>query len=110
MSGLGERGIDRGLVANRPGVALVSGCAIVDLGRAGFQRLDRIDHRGQDVVIDLDQLRGVLRLIRRLGDHHRHAIADIAHLTLRQQRMRRLLHGLPVGAGDQPATWQAVDP
>ena len=110
MRGLGERCIDRGLVAQRPCVALVSGCTIVDLRRAGFQRVDRIDHSRQDVVIDVDQLRRILRLVGRLGDHHRHAVADVAHLALGQQRVRRLLHRLPVGAGDQPTARQAVDP
>ena len=109
VRGFGECRVNRGLVAQRPGVALVAGRAVVDLRRTGFQCIDGVDYRRQDFVIDVDQLGGVLRLVGRFRNHQSDAIADIADLALRQHRMRRLLHRLPVGAGNQPATWQTVD-
>ena len=68
VRGLGERGVDRRLVAERPRVALVARRAVVDLRRARLQRVDAVDDRGQHVVVDVDQLGGVLRLVGRLGD------------------------------------------
>jgi len=110
VRGLGERRVDGGLVAQRPRVALVAGCLFVDLRRAGFERGNTVHHRRQHLVVDIDQLRGVLRLVRRLGDDQRDRVADVAHLALRQHRMRRLVHRLAVGARDEPAARQAVHP
>ena len=45
----------------------------------------------------------------RLGDDQRDLVADVAHLALRQHRMRRLLHRRAVLAVDQPAAGQAAD-
>ncbi len=45
-------------------------------------------HRRQDLVLDRDQLGGVLRLVERLGDDERHRVADIADAVLRQERLR----------------------
>ena len=93
----------------RPGVALVVRRDVVQRRRALLRRLGRIDHRGQHVVVDLDQLGGVARRVLRLGDHYRDVVADVARLALRERRVRRLLHRLAVGAGDQPAAGQPAD-
>jgi hypothetical protein len=45
VRGFGERAVDGGLVAQRPGVALVARRAFVQLGRAGLERRHRIDDR-----------------------------------------------------------------
>ncbi len=68
---LGERRVDRRLVAERPRVALVARRRVVDLRRARLQRVDAVDDRGQHVVVDVDQLGRVLRLVERLGDDQR---------------------------------------
>ena len=102
MRRLGECGVGRGFVAQRPGVAAVARCAIVDQRRACFQRRGRIDDCRQNFVIDRNQLGGVFCLGQRFGDDQRHAVADVAHLALRQHRVRRLVHRLAVGAGDKP--------
>ena len=83
---LGERRVDRRLVAERPRVALVARRLVVDLRRARLQRVDAVHDRGQHLVVDLDQLGGVLRLVARLGDHQRDLIADVAHLALAPAR------------------------
>ena len=64
VRGLRERRVDRRLVAERPRVALVAGRLVVDLRRAGLQRIGRVDDRRQHFVVDFDQLGGVLRLVR----------------------------------------------
>ena len=46
--------------------------------------------------------------VRYVGDHHGDLVAHVAHLALREHRVGRLLHRLPVGRGDQPAAGQPV--
>jgi hypothetical protein len=62
-----------------------------------------IDHHGQRVVVDDDQLAGVDSLAARLGDHSRHDVADEADDAAGQWRAgqrrrdhRETLHGLEV--------------
>ncbi len=43
-------------------------------------RLERIEHDGQWLVVDLDQVAGVLGDVAVLGDHGRDALAVVAHL------------------------------
>ena len=50
--------------------------------------------RRQHVVAHFDQLGGVARLFLRFGDDHGDVVADVAHLALREHRVRRLLHRL----------------
>ena len=91
--GPGDRGIDRGLVAQMPVVADIAGRLLrPHLRRAGFQRLGRIDDGRLDGVIDVDLLGGVARLAEALGDHDRDRVADMAHPVDREHRMRRLGH------------------
>jgi len=110
VGGAGERCIDRRLVADRPRVAAVARCLVVDPGRTALQRFDGAGNRRQHLVVDRDGFGGVLCLVARMRDHHRHGITHVAHLSLRQHRMRRLVHRLAVGAGDEPAARQPVHP
>ena len=66
---VGECRIDGRLVAERPGIALVVGCDIVNRRRARLERIDWIDDGGQYFVVDVDQFRGVFGLGDRLCDH-----------------------------------------
>ena len=54
----------------------------------------RIDHRFERRIFDLDQLGGILGDIAAVGDHQRHRLADIAHPLDRQRPLlhRRLDH------------------
>jgi hypothetical protein len=107
MRSFGKSGIDRGLVAERPDVASVVRGDIVD--RRRFPRLGEVDDGRELFVLHLYLLGGVARLREGLGDHHRDALADVAHLALRERRVGRLLHRLAVHVGDQPAARQAAD-
>ena len=46
--------------------------------RAVLERLRDVDDGGERLVVDLDELRGVLRLRARLGDHDGDAVALVA--------------------------------
>ena len=78
-------------------------------GGTGFARSVRAHDRGQGLVVDFDQFGCVFRLLRRFGNDDRDMIADIAHLALREARVRWFFHRLIVDVGDQPAAGQAVD-
>jgi hypothetical protein len=70
------------------------------LRRAGrLRRLDG-DDRIERLVVDLDEIGGVLRGERGLGDHHRHRLADIHH-ALARQRMPVRHHELSAIAAGQ---------
>ncbi len=107
----GEHGIHGSLVADGPFVAVVVGGDVVHhrAGHAAGRRVGHQHHGGQRVVVHLHQLGRVARLLQRLGHDHGDLVAHVAHGVQRQDGMRRLLHGLAVGAGDQPAAGQAVD-
>ena len=109
MRGRRECGVDSGLVAKGPCVAVVPRCALVNLCRAGRKRVYAVDDRGKRVVVDVDELRGVLRLMRCLGDDESDHIPHETNLALREHRVRRFLHRRAVGARDEPPTRQAVD-
>ena len=104
-----EGGIHCTLVADRPLVAVVVRGGFMKPGRAGLHAVTHVHHGGQRCVIDHDQFGGVLGVFQRISHHHRHMVTHIAHLAQSQDRMRRLLHGLAGGVGDQPATRQAAD-
>src|SRR5690606_16119397 len=97
------------LVADGPDVAAVVVELVMDLGRVGSQRALGGGDRRQFLVIDLDQLGGVLGLEIALGNDHGDVVADVAHLVLRQRRVGRFPHGVAVDVGDQPAAGQAAD-
>ncbi len=104
-----ESGIGGALVAQLPVVAGVAGCDVPELRR---RRLDRIldgRDRAQRLVVDFDQLGRVPRGLAAVGDHHGDLVADIAHASDRERRMRRLLHRAAVLELDRPAAGQAAD-
>ena len=74
-----ERGLGPRPVADLPVEAAVVGRAGVDLGRARPEGGDRVHHHRERLVVHLDQLRGVAGDRRRLGHHHRHRLAGVAH-------------------------------
>jgi hypothetical protein len=65
----------------------VVGRLVMDHGLAPMALADRPPPAAP--VVDFDRLGGVARLRQRLGDHDRDMVADIAHLALRQRRVRR---------------------
>jgi hypothetical protein len=98
MRGARESRVGRGLVAGLEDMADVVGVLVPDARRAGLHRVLGIDDRGQLLVIDLDQLGRVFRRGQTLGDHHRHRIADKAHLAAREARLRPRERRRAVGA------------
>ena len=75
------------LVAEMPVEHGVVGRDVMHLDRC-FRRLGCVDNSRENVVIDHDGFRRVLRLGERFGDHHRHVVAHIAHLALGKGRVR----------------------
>ena len=69
---------------------------VVDQRRAGLCGLVGADDVRTRLVVDLDQLGGVLGLLERLGDDQGHGVADVPDAALRQHRPGRL------------AAWRAV--
>ena len=96
MRGAGKGGFDLG------GVAIAHGGddVVRRLGphhrRAGFCRLDGIDHRRQNLVVDRDRFRRGLRRHPRCRHHGGHRLAGIAHDFMGQQPARRHRHRLAV--------------
>ncbi len=57
----------------------VAGRLRPDLGRAVANGLADLDHRSALLIVDDNQLGGILRAGERLGDHQRHRLADMPH-------------------------------
>ena len=70
---------------------------VPDRRRAGLHRVLGQRDRRNRLVVDLDQFGGILGLGQRLGDHHRHRIADIPHAVGHQRRPLRREHRAAVG-------------
>ena len=104
-----EGRIGRRLVAERPFVNGVVGRHVVHLGALACVALAQSTTARQLAIADIDEFRRRLGLLLGLGDDHRHVIADIAHLALRQDRMRAGLHGRAVLGMDHPAADQPAD-
>ena len=98
MRGLGEGGLDRGLVADFVEPRRIAGAILPHRRRAGLHRVLGADHGRQRLVIDRDELGRVLRLGQCLGDDEGDAFADIAHAPLRQRRLRADEAGRAVAA------------
>ena len=77
----------------------VAGDLRMKLWRPGRRGLLGIDHRGQRLVVDVDELEGVVRLILGFGDHDGDGVADEPD-KIRGQRAERC--GLQIGIRDQP--------
>ena len=58
---------------------------LVDERRVLGLRLERVEHDRQRLVLDLDQVAGVLGDVAVLGDHRRDGLAVVAHLLDRDQ-------------------------
>ena len=57
--------------------AILPGACGHNCGAPSLERLARVDDRRQLLIFDLDEFAGVLRRRARLGDHHRHRLADM---------------------------------
>ncbi len=109
MRGFGESGLSRRRIAQLPGINRVVRRLVMHGGRARLLRILGRDHGRQVFVIDDHRFGAILGGGARLGDHHGHLIADMAHLAQRQRRMRPRLHRRAVLGMDQPAADQALD-
>ena len=88
---LGEELVDVLAALERPRVAVVRAELLVDERRAvGHRGLDVGDRR-ERLVVDLDQLRGVLRERAALGDDDGHAVARVARDGRREREVRRVV-------------------
>ena len=85
-----------------PDVALVRAEVVVHERRVALQRLRHVDRRIERLVLDLDELRGVLRERAALGDDDRDAVALVARHVGREGKVRRHLDvlGHRPGAGE----------
>ena len=109
MGRIGKCCIDGRLVTNGPLVALVVGGDVMDHRCTRGLRITHIHHRCQRFVIHHHQLGRITGLLVGFCHDHGHMVAHITHFFEGQNRMRRLLHGFAVGAGDQPAARQTID-
>ncbi len=88
---LGEELVDVLAALERPRVAVVRAELLVDERRAvGHRGLDVGDRR-ERLVVDLDQLRGVLRERAAPGDDDGHAVARVARDGRREREVRRVV-------------------
>ena len=81
-----------------------------DLRRAGFERGARVGHRGERVVFDGDELGGILRGERALGDDHRHRLADMHDPLGRERRAVRHHQPLTAAPVERRMTADAAEP
>ena len=95
-----ERGVRLGGIAETVEAHDVARSALPHLRCAGLQRILDLGHGRQLIVLDLDQLDGILRLFTRLGHNRHHRFADVAHGFVRQRRARRHLGHAAVGVGE----------
>ena len=91
-----EGGLHGGLVSRLVHVADIVG-TLVPHRRASGPRRCRGGDRGKRIVVDLDEVGGVLGLGQGLGDHEGDGIADIAHALLREAAVGRGEHRRAVG-------------
>ena len=105
--GMGERRIDSSLVTVTPVITGVVGHFVMDQRRVALG-MGQINHSGQDFVINVDQLGGILGQAGRLGDDQGDLIAHVANLALRQHRVGWLFHRTAVLVVDQPAAGQTA--
>ena len=87
-----EHLLDLGGIAIAHGGDDVVGRLRPDRRRTGLDRLDRIDHRRQLLIVDRDRFRRVQRNRARGRDDGRDRLADEAHDLMREQPPRRHRH------------------
>ena len=73
-----------------------SKCCLVPHRNLALSRLGGVGDRGQRLVINVDQLGGILRLRQRLGYDEGDRFADIAHRALRKAEKGASEHRRPV--------------
>jgi hypothetical protein len=66
----------------------------VDQRRSGCECLLGIDYRVERFVIDLDEVKGILRALRIGRNDGNHWFADVADPPLREHGMKRNMFGL----------------
>ena len=88
VRGAGEGRIDRLPVAGRVGEGFVARVVVPHRRRAGRERRLGRNDGGQRLIVDFDQLGGILRLAQGFRHDEGDRIADIAHPVLRQERLR----------------------
>ncbi len=96
VSSSGEGGFGLRLVAAFIGVGDVVGILVPNSRRRWLGRIGRRGDRRERLVIDLDQLGGVLRLRQTLGDDNGDRVADITDPIDDQRRPLRRKHRRPV--------------
>jgi hypothetical protein len=83
-----RRGTQRGLRVAHALAPLrhhVAADLLVQDGRARSQRGLHVDHRGQRVVVDADQVERVVRAVDVVRNHHRHRLAHETHPVARER-------------------------
>ena len=90
--GLGERLVGGVLVAGLPGrageVVALAGLVVADQRRVVVERLAGVDHRGQRLVLDVDQRQRVVGRVLVGRDHERDLLALEADLVAREHGLR----------------------
>ncbi|MGY4420380.1 hypothetical protein ACVWY2_002805 [Bradyrhizobium sp. JR6.1] len=86
---LGEGGLGRALVADRDVEQQIAGLVRPHLRRALLHRIHQAGHRRQRRPLDVDGLDRVAGMIDGIGDHKGDGVADMAHLILGEDRIRR---------------------
>ena len=74
-----------GVVAELVVAGDVARRALPDLRRAGLERVLDLGDRRKLLILDIDQLEGVLRLLARVGDDGHHGLSDVAHHLVSQR-------------------------
>ena len=89
----GEGGLDVAALVDHRRRHVVGG-VLVQHGRAGLDGGVGVDHRLKGLVVDLDELEGVLGEVPALGDDDRYALADVADGVGGQRVLRRRAEGV----------------
>ncbi|MEY9264128.1 hypothetical protein ABIF23_003523 [Bradyrhizobium elkanii] len=107
---LRERVLGGLLVADRDVEQHIAGLVRPDLRRILLHRIDEADRRRQRRPFDVDRLDRVTGMIDGVGDHKGHRVADMAHLVLGEDRIRRCGEriGLEIEQARQPAEFGDV--
>ena len=111
VGGGGHCGGHRGAVALLEAERQVARHAVPHQRGAGCQRVGRLHHAGQGIVVHAHKLGRIPRRVRRLGDDEGDRLADVARAVGRQGEAGRHAHR-PVGrrhggrAGDRPQPGQ----
>ena len=78
--------------------------------RAGGQRLVQVHHHRQFIVVDHHRFGGVAGLLQRVGEHHRHSLANVAHPLEGQRPAQRGDTGCTASAFERGRARNRFDP